>query len=204
MRRAAGTDDDRLRAEDVEVAGAHVEADGARDPVGLPFIHQQVGDDDPVVDPGGGLAGGLGDDRLVALAMDHDLPLAFALVSPGLGVAHDREAPFLELVNGGVDVPRDVVAEVLPHEPHEVVPRIADVVLGLVLSPLHAHVAVDGVQALGDGAAALDVRFLHADDVEIPSPVPRLVGGPAPGHAAADHEDVRIHVDGLSPLEESH
>ena len=29
-----------------------------------------------------GLARGLGDDRLVAFAMDHDLPFAFALVTP--------------------------------------------------------------------------------------------------------------------------
>ncbi len=62
-------------------------------------------------------------------------------------------------------MPGDVVAQILAHEAHEVVARIADMILGLVLVPLHAHVAIDGVEALGDGAAALDVRLLHAHDL---------------------------------------
>ena len=165
--------------------------------LGLRLVHQQVGHHDPVVDFGGGLARGLGDDRLVALAVDHDLPFAFALVPPGLRVPHDRETPLLELVHRGVDVPGDVVAQILPHQTHEVVARVADMVFGLVLVPLHAHVAVDRVQALRDRAAALDVRFLDADDLQVAPPVAGFVGGPAAAHAAADDEDVRIHEHGL-------
>src|SRR2546427_2525915 len=179
-------------------------ADGAGDPVHLGRVHQQVSDHDPVVDLGRGLAGGLGDDRLVAFAVDHDLPLAFALVVSGFGVAHDRQAPFLELVHRGVHMPGDVVAQVLAHQAHEVVARIADMVLGLVLAPLHAHVAVDGVETLGDGTAALDVRFFDADDLQVASPVPGFVGRPATGHPAADDEDVRIDEYGFPAPEQAH
>ena len=133
-----------------------------------------------------------------------NLPLAFALVASGFRVPHDGEAPLLELVHRGVDVTRDVVAEVLAHQPHEIVARVAHVILGLVLVPLHAHVAVDRVQALRDRAAAFDVRLLDADDLEIASPVPGFVRGAAAGHAAADDEDIRIHEDRFPPVEESH
>ena len=101
-------------------------------------------------------------------------------------------------------MPGDVVAQVLAHQPHEVVAGVADMVLGLVLVPLHAHVAVDRVEALGDGAGALDVRLLDADDLEVASPVAGLVGGAAAGHAAADDQDVGIHQDGFPAREQTH
>ena len=59
----------------------------------------------------------------------------------------------------------DVVAQIFAHETHEVVARVAHMVLGLVLVPLHAHVAVDRVQALSHRAAALDVRLLDDDNL---------------------------------------
>ena len=114
------------------------------------------------------------------------------------------QSPLLELVHRGVDMARDVVPEVLAHQSHEVVPRVPDVVFGLVLVPLHAHVAVDRVQALRDGAAAFDVRLLDADDLEVASPVPGFVCGAAAGHPPADHQDVRIHGYRFPPVEESH
>src|SRR6266850_5667978 len=101
-------------------------------------------------------------------------------------------------------MPRDVVAQVLAHQAHEVVAGIADMVLGLVLAPLHAHVAVDRVETLGDGAAALDVRFLDADDLQVASPVARFVGRAAAGHAAADDEDVRVDEYGFPAAEQPH
>jgi hypothetical protein len=163
-----------------------------------------MGHHDPVVDFGGGLAGGFGDDGLVALAVNHDLPLAFALIPPGLRVSHDRKAPLLEFVHGGVDVAGDVVAQIFPHQPHEIVARVADMVLGLVLAPLHAHVAIDRVKPLSDGAAALDIRLFDADDLEIAAPVAGFVCGAAAGHAAADDKDVGIHENRFSAREQSH
>src|SRR5437667_6595863 len=77
-------------------------------------------------------------------------------------------------------------------------------VLGLVPAPLHAQVAVDGVETLGDGAAALDVRFLDADDLQVASPVPGFVGRPATGHPAADDQDVRVDEHGFPAAEQAH
>ena len=192
VRTAAGADDDRLRAEHVELAGAHMETNGARDAVRLLAVHQQVRHHDPVVNLGDGLACGLGDDRLVALAVNHDLPLAFAQVAAGLRILDDRQAPLLEHVYRRVDVAGDVVDQVLAHQTHEVAARVAHEVLGLVLVPLHAHVAVDRGEALRDGPATLDVRLLHEDDVEIPAPEARFVRRTAATEAAAYDQDVRI------------
>ncbi len=205
MRAATGAHDDRLRPEDIEISVAHVEADSARNTVGARLVHQEVRHHDPVVDLGGRLPRGLGDDRLVTLAVDHDLPLAFPQVPAGCGVLEDRQAPLFEHVHRGIDVPGDVVDKVLSHETHEVAACVAHEVFGLVLAPLHAHVAVDRRQALRNGAAALDVGLFHQDDLEIPPPVPRFVGRPAPAEAAADDEDVRIDeagssAHGLTPL----
>ena len=135
VRSAAGGDDDRFRPEDVETPVADVEADGTGDAVGTRLVHQQMGHHDPVVHLAGGLPGGLGDDRLVALAVDHDLPFAFSQIPAGLRVLHDRQAPLLELVDRGVDMPGDVVDQVLPHQPHQVAACVAHEVLRLVLAP---------------------------------------------------------------------
>src|SRR5262249_32632937 len=149
-------------------------------------------DHDPVVDFAGGLARGFGDDRLITLAVDHDLPFAFALIPPGFGVAHDRQTPFLEFVHRGIDVASDVVAQIFAHHAHQIVARVADMVLGLIFIPMHAHVAVDRIESLGDRAAALDVGFFDAHDFQIAAPVSGLVGGAAAAHAAADDENVGI------------
>ena len=78
MRAAAGTDDHGLCAEHIEVTITHMKTDRAGDPVGYLRIHQQMRDHDPVVHLGRGFPRGFRDDRLVALAVNHDLPLAFA------------------------------------------------------------------------------------------------------------------------------
>src|SRR4029079_8556904 len=180
VRRAARRHDDRFRAEYVKMPGTDIEADGACNAL-APLVHQQVGHHDPVIDFGSGLACSLGDDGLVALAVDHDLPFAFALISPVLRVSHDRQAPLLELVHRGVDMPRNVVAQILTHQPHQVVPRVADMIFELIFVPLHAHVAVYSIKPLRDGSAPLDVRLLDAYDLQITAPVPGFVSSPTPG-----------------------
>jgi len=204
VRGAPGGDDHRLRPEDMAAAIPDVEADGAGDPVGTRPVQQQVGHHDPVVDLAGGLRRGLGDDRLVALAVDHDLPAAFPQVMAGLRILHDRQSPLLELVHRGIDMAGDVVDQVFAHQPHQVAARVAHVVLRLVLAPLHAHVAVDRRQAVGDGAAALDVRLLDHDDLQVAAPEPRFVGRPAAAEAAADDQHVAVHDDRLPRREERH
>jgi hypothetical protein len=78
------------------------------------------------------------------------------------------------------------------------------VILGLILVPLHAHVAVDCVQALRNSAAALDVRFLNDDNFLVTSPVSGFVGGTTACHASADDENIRIDKYGFSSREQSH
>ena len=135
--------------------------------------------------------------------MDHDLPAALTLVAPVL-VLEDGQAPLLEHVDGGVDVAGQVVDEVLPGQAHEVLAHVADELLGRVLAPLHAHVHVDGRQAHGHGAGALDGGLLDQADPEAPAPGPvgGLEGGAAAGHAPADDEDVAL--DGFDLRFERH
>ncbi len=165
VRCATSGHDNGLRAEDVEIPSADIETDGACDPIGVRLIPKQVCHHDPVVDFGGCLARGLGDNRLVAFAVNHDLPLAFAQIPPGFRVFHDGQAPLLELVHRRVDVAGNVVPQILPHQPHEIVPGVADMVLGLILVPLHAHVAIDCIQALSDSAASLNICLFDADNL---------------------------------------
>jgi UDP-glucose 4-epimerase len=70
-------------------------------------------------------------------------------------------------------MPGDVVDQILSHETHQVAACVAHEVFGLVLAPLHAHVAVDRIEALCDGAAALEVarrsrgRFVFASSADV-------------------------------------
>src|SRR5262249_39627137 len=102
-----------------------------------------------------------------------------------------------------IHMARDVVAQIFAHESHQVVASVADMVFGLIFVPVHAHVAVDGIEALSNRPAAFDIGFLDADDLEIAPPITGLIGSPAAAHAAADDEDVRVHKDGLAPAHQT-
>ena len=154
---AAAAADDGLGLEDVDLVVPHREADHAGNAGQVVGIEQRVGDEDPLVEVtlAERVLGRLGHDRLVGLAVDHDLPAALTLVVPVL-VLEDRQPPLLEHVDGGVDVAGEVVDEVLPGQAHQVLADVADELLRGVLAPLHAHVHVDGRQAHGHRAGALD------------------------------------------------
>ena len=123
-----------------------------------------MGNHDAVVDFGCGFARGLRDDRLIAFAVDHDLPFALTLIPPGFRVAYHGQAPLLEFMHRRIDMARDVVAQIFAHQTHEVIARITDMVFGLVLAPLHAHIAIDRIETLGNRATALDIRLLDANN----------------------------------------
>ena len=101
-------------------------------------------------------------------------------------------------------MPGDVVAEVLAHEAHQVVSGVANMILGLILIPLHSHVGIDRVQALGDGAAAFDTCLLDAHDLEVAPPIPGFVRCSATGHTAADDEDIGIHENRFPARKQTH
>ena len=184
--------DHRLRLEDVVVARAHVEADGPCDAVFPGIVHQQVRHADPVVDLVSGLLGSLGHDRLIGLAVDHDLPAAFAKVVTRLRVLHDRQAPFLELVHRRIHVTRHVEEQILAHHPHQVDAGVADVIFRVVLAPARAHVAVDRVEALCDGAGAVDIGLLGDDDLFVLTPETGLPGGPGASKTRPNDKNVDI------------
>ena len=92
---------------------------------------------------------------------------------------------------------RHVVSEVFTHHPHQIVTRIAYVILGLVFVPLHAHVAVDGVKPLRDGTTAVDVGFFRHHDLHVAAPVSGFVGSTRAAHASPDDEDVAIFKNGF-------
>ena len=204
MGSAAGGNNHRLRPEHIEMAGPHAESDGTGNPIGTRPVHEEMRHHDAVVYLRGGLRGGFGHDRLIALPVNHDLPLAFPQVAASLLVSHDRQTPLLELVNRGVDMPRDIVDEILPHQAHEITAGVAHVIFRLVLAPLHAHVAIDGRKTVCNGAASFDVRLFDQDDLEVASPISGFVSGPAAAKATADDENVRIDKYGFSGRKERH
>ena len=72
--------------------------------------------------------GRFGDDHLIGLAVDHELPTAFMNVLAVL-VLPDRQTPLLEEMDGGVHVTGDVGYQVLTGDAHEIVADVVNVVL---------------------------------------------------------------------------
>ncbi len=124
--------------------------------------------------------------------MDHDLPAALTLVGAGLGVAHDRQAPLLELVHRRIDVTRHVEQEVFAHHAHQVDSRIANVVFRVVLAEAGSHVAVDRVQTLRHGAGTVYVRFFSDDDLLVLTPVARFESSAGTAEAGTRDQDVDV------------
>ena len=87
---------------------------------------------------------------------------------------------------------RHVVSQIFANHAHQVVTGITHVILRLVLIPLHAHVAVDGIKALRDGATAIDVGFFGDHDFHIAAPVAGFIGGTGAAHTAADDQNVAV------------
>ena len=206
-----------LEAVDVDAVLAHREAGGAGDPRGIVLVGHQAHDEYALLDVLGAerFLGGLGHDPLVGLAVDHDLPAAgahrLAALDQGLalvaGLFPHRQAPLLEVVHRVVDVPADVVHQVLADDAHQVAAHVAHVVGGVVL----AHIGVDRGQALGHGAGAVHGGFVDQLDLQVDAflagllqPAGDLERRAAAGHAAADQQDVDLFLDHLGVAEFAH
>ena len=213
VHRAAGDVEDGLGLENVELVLADRKADRAGDLVGVVGVEQVLHDEDAfedVLHPQR-LLGRLGDDGLVAFAVDHDLPAAgadglaavlealAALLLPARAVdaaafhfLPDRQAPFLEQVHQIVDVAADVVDEVVAGDAHEIRRNVAAVVLGGVV----AEIGVDRRKTHRDRAGAVHRRLVDQRDLDlVAAPAARLEGGAAGGHAAADDQNVGFIFD---------
>ena len=90
--------DYRFCLEHVKIAGPNIETNGTGRPGTIPLVHQQVGHHNPVVDLGGSFPCRLGNNRLVAFTVDHDLPFSLTLETAGLRILHYGKAPFLKFV----------------------------------------------------------------------------------------------------------
>jgi len=195
--RTAHGDEGGLGLEDVDLVFAHAEADG---PGALVAIHERMGDEDALVDLavgfGDGVLGGLGDDALVGLAVDHELPATFVDVL-AVGVGPDGEAPLLEEVDRGVHVPRDAGHEVLTGDAHEVVAHVVKVIVKGVVSAVEIDVLVDRREAHGDGAGAIHRGLVHDRDLEamLLGPVCRFDRSAAGGHPATEEQQIGFDCD---------
>jgi len=142
VHRASEDHEDGLGLEDVELVLTNREAHRAGATLA---VHDRADDEDALVDVLGaqGVLGGLGHDRLVALAADHELPAPLVDVA-ALLVLPDRQPPLLEQVHRAVDVAGDVGDEVVSRDAHQVVANVGHVVIDGVLTILEPDVLVDG------------------------------------------------------------
>ncbi len=131
-----------LGLEYVELVLPGAESDGAGD---LVAVHQGLDDEHPLVDVfhAQGILGRFRDDDLVGLAVDHELPPAFMHVL-AVGALPDGESPFLEEMDGRIDVAGDVVDEVLTGDPHEVLPHIVHILFRCIVTLGNTHILVQG------------------------------------------------------------
>ena len=145
VRCTTSRDDNGFRLEHVIVAGTHVKTDGTCNAIFFRIIHQQMGYANAIKHLIGRFLCCIGDNRLVRLTVNHNLPATFALVVAGLGVLHQRQAPLFELVNSGVNVARHVEQQIFTHHAHEVDSSVAHVIFRVILAEACTHVTVDRV-----------------------------------------------------------
>ncbi len=193
---AAHRAQDGLRAEHVELLLADTEADRTGDPV---VFHNRFHDEHALVDVilAEGVLGGFRHDDLVGLTVDHNLPAAAPLIRTdpeGVVFAFrpDRQTPLLEQVHGGVDVPGDVVNEVVAGDTHQVIPHVLHVVHHGVLIVAQADIQVDGREALSNGTAPVHGGFVNQGHFQpvLFRPVRRFHRRTAGRHAATDDQEI--------------
>ena len=207
----AGGHHDGVGFEDVHFVGAQVEAHGTGDAVGGVLVEQQLHDEDTLHDTvfTQGILGGFGHDALVGFAVDHDLPAAGAdgivavaqALAGGLGggAVHvvavfvldpAGQAPLFEQMHGVVNVAAHVEDQVFADQTHKVGADHADVIVGGVF----AEVGVDGGQALGHGAGALEGGLVaqHHFQTVFVAPAHGFESRTAGAHTAAHDQQVDV------------
>ena len=166
-------------------------------PDALVAVHQRVGDEDALeilaTGLGQGVLGGFGNDDLVGLTVDHELPTSLVDVVPFL-VLPDGETPLLEGVDRVVHVPGDGCHQVLTGDAHEVVAHVVAIVLQCVVAAVEVHVLVDGRKAHGHGAGTVHGSLVHQGDLEamLLGPVRCFHGRAAAGHTASRNQKVGL------------
>jgi hypothetical protein len=206
---AAAGDHSGFAFDDVDFVLAQGETDGTGDLVLDVGVQQKLHDEATLKDVvlADGFLGGFGNDSLVGLAVDHDLPLTGA---DRLGTALQRshllaflavqvlsvfgllpygKSPFLEQMDGIIDVAAQVEDQVFPDDSHQVVADHADVIVGGV----GTDVGIDGGKALRNSATSFHRRFVAKQDrLILGQPFFDLEGRAASSHAATHDQDVNF------------
>ena len=205
--RAAAGDQGSLALVDMHLVLAGGETDGTGDGVLFVLVKQHLDDEHALMHVGlaQGLLGGLGNDALVGLTVDHDLPLtgtnrhtAFTQglgrlgtvqVAAVVGTLPDRQTPLLEQLDRLVNVTTEVINEVFANNAHQVVADHLDIVFDGVLT----DVGVDGGKTLGNGAGALEGGLVHQDDFHaLGGPLVDLERRAACSHTAANDQHIAL------------
>ena len=197
VHRAARDAQNGLRLEDVDLVLAHREADRAGDLVVVVLVEQQLDDEHALEDvlDAQRLLGRLGDDCLIAFAVDHDLPAAGADRLAALGERHalgllglpDRQSPLLEEMDRAVHVAADVIDQVVAGDAHQVGVDHPHVIFDRVV----ADVRVDGGQAHRHRAGAVHGGLVDQRDLDVVTgPALGFERRAARGHAAANDQNV--------------
>ena len=152
-----------------------------------------------------GLLGGLGNDALVGLTIDHDLPftgtyrhaaftqalgrLGAVQVAAVFGTFPYRQSPLLEQLDRLVNVTAKVVDQVFANNTHQVVAYHLDVVFDGVL----ADVGIDGGKTLCDSTGALEGGLVNQDDLHAGrGPLVDLEGRTACSHTATNDQHIAL------------
>ena len=88
----------------------------------------------------------------------------------------------------------DIIAKVFPYKTHQIISLIANIVLGLILSPAHTHVTVNGIKPLSDCAASFNVGFFDHNNLFVSTPVTRFICRAAATKPPTDDEYIRVHI----------
>ena len=212
VHRAAAGNHHGLAFDDVDDVLAYGETDGAGDLVGHLGIHQQFDDEaalDDVVIAYGQL-GGFGDDALVGLTVDHDLPftgtdrfgaglqgphfltLIAVQVLAVFGFLPDGQAPLFKQVNGIVDIAAQIEDQVFTDQTHQVVAHHAHIVFGSIF----ANVGVDGGQTLSNGTGSFHGGLVAQQNaLAVFHPFFNFKCGTAGSHTTTDDENVNFFFD---------
>ena len=183
---AATSDDNCLGFEHPDLVLSDAEPDGAGDAARIVSVRQEMRDRYPLVNilRTHCLPSGFGGDRLDRLTVYRNLPTPNPLVF-SVVLFPNGQAPLFQKVNRRVNMPANIVDQVLPRQTHHVVDYILDEVFRRVPPIPLPHVAVDGGESFSGCPTTLYDRFFNNHNFEVFAPILCLECRAASGHTAA-------------------
>ncbi len=167
-------------------------------------VHKGLGDENALIQPileAGfvhGVLCGFGHEHFIGLTVDHDLPTAFMHVLAGV-VFPNGEAPFLEKMDGRVNVTSDIVHQVFTGYAHEILTNVLHVVFQRIFAGCVADVLVDGGKTHCNSAGTVHSGFVNHGHAEamLLRPICCFKGGATGRHTTTDDEEISIDYYGF-------